>query len=138
MDNGKISQRKGVSPANTMDEYIKHVIIAACKINRINPEIVNPFIPKKQGLRNTFAFKCLLNVSVTPKLTKTAYARLYNNCQQATYHALAYLKELGLVFELGKPRLIKPLQRYIIDKGYNITPKGEKVIRDVLTLAKVF
>ena len=122
----------GVSPVNTNDEGINALIIAAIKINSIRPALMNPYIPIKQGLRNTFAFQCLLNIRVTPRLTKTAYARSFNTSKHSTYHAIDYLMELGLVSELGKPRLIIPFHRFKIDKGYRITPKGNNVIEAVL------
>ncbi len=137
MENQLRERSNGVSPANINDEDINRLIIAANKMNNIRPALINPYIPRKQGLRNAFAFKCLLNINVTPRLTKTAYARSFNTCRQSTCHTIDYLKELGLVYELGKPRLIKPFQRFKVDTAYNITTKGLQVIRDVLTIAGV-
>jgi len=121
-----------VNPVNTRDEGINAIIIAANKLNCLSPAFISAYIPIKRGLRNTFAFQCLLNIKVTPRLTKTTYARSFNTSKHSTYHAINYLMELGLVSELGKPRLIIPLKRYKVDKGYRITPKGNIVIVAVL------
>ena len=137
MENDLYKYNEVVAPVAVIDEHINRVIIDACKLNGISATLVNQYIPMRYGLRNTFAFRCLLNIHVSPRLTKTAYARLYNNCQQATCHAIDYLNELGLVCELGIPRLIKPFQRYKVDKGYKVTNKGYKVIKDVLALAQI-
>ena len=127
----------GVSPVSVNDEGIKCLILAANKLSSFSPSFINPYIPIKQGLRNTFAFQCLLNVKVTPLLTKTAYARSFNTNKQSTRHAIDYLKELGLVSELDKPRLIIPFKSYKVDKVYCITPNGNNVIAAVLTSAGV-
>ena len=126
-----------VSPVSNNDEVINRLVIAYNKINDIRPALIDPYIPRKQGLRNTFAFQCLLNIHVSPRLTKTGYARLFNTCRQSTCHAIDYLNELGLVCELGKPRFIIPFQRFKVDTSYNITPKGFKVVKDVFTIAGV-
>ena len=126
-----------VNPVNTRDEGINAIIIAANKLNCLSPAFISAYIPIKRGLRNTFAFQCLLNVKVTPLLTKTAYARSFNTNKQSTRHAIDYLKELGLVSELDKPRLIIPFKSYKVDKVYCITPNGNNVIAAVLTSAGV-
>ncbi len=72
-----------------------------------------------------------------PRLTKTAYANAFNSCKRSTRHTIDYLKILGLVSELGKPRLIKPFQRFKIDKAYAITPKGSNVITEILISAGI-
>ena len=127
----------GVSPAAVNDKGINDVIIAACKLNSLSPALINPYIPQRAGIRNTFAFQCLLNINVTPRLTKTAYANSFNKCKQSTCLAIDYLIELGLVSELGKPRLIIPFQRFKIDTAYTITPKGSKVVAEILISAGI-
>jgi hypothetical protein len=127
----------GVSSVSINDEHINRLIIVANKINGLRPALIEPHIPRKQGLRSTFAFQCLLNINVVPRLTKAGLARSFNTCRQSTCHTIDYLNELGLVYELGKPRLIIPFQRFKVDTAYNITPKGFQVIRDVLTIAGV-
>ena len=126
-----------VSPGNINDKHINRLIIIANKINGLKPALIDPYIPRKQGLRNTFAFQCLLNINVAPRLTKTAYARSFSTCRQSTCRTIEYLKELGLVYELGRPRIIIPFQRFKVDTAYSITPKGSQLIRDVLTIAGV-
>lgn len=111
--------------------------MAACKLNSLSPTLINLHIPQKAGIRNTFTFQCLLNINLAPQLTKTAYANSFNKCKQSTYLAIDYLKELGLVSELGKPRLIKPFQRFKIDTVYAITPKGSKIITEILISAGI-
>jgi hypothetical protein len=137
MENELCRYNDVVAPVFMNDEHINRVIIASCKLNGISPVLLNPYIPRRPGLRNTFVFTCLLNIYVSPRLTKTAYAKSFNNCQQATCHAIDYLKELGLVREFLKPRLIKPFLRYKIDVGYELTAKGTKVIKEVLNKAGV-
>jgi hypothetical protein len=137
MDNDLYKHNDEVAPDYIVDEHIKRVIVAACKLNGMSPALVNPHIPQRNGLRNTFVFMCLLSIYASPRLTKTAYAKAYNNCQQATCHAIDYLKELGLARVVPKRRLIKPLQRYKIDVGYEMTSKGFKVITDILTKAEI-
>ena len=131
------SDSTGVSPVNINDKDIKRLIIAANKLNTLSPALIDLYIPRRLGLRNTFAFQCLLNIYATPQLTKTAYARSFNTCRQSTCHTIDYLNELGLVCEFGKPRLIVPFQRFKVDIAYNITPKGIKVIAEVLTNAGI-
>lgn len=126
-----------VRPININDKDINRLIIAANKLNSLSPTLINPYIPIKHGLRNTFVFQCLLNIHVSPRLTKTAYAASFNTCKQSTCHAIDYLKELGLVYELGKPRLIIPFQRFKVDKAYRSTPKGNTVIAEVLMTAGI-
>lgn len=127
----------GVNPATGNDKGINCLIIAACKLNNLSPALINPYIPRRAGVRNTFAFQCLLNINVTPRLTKTAYANSFNKCKQSTCHTIDYLKELGLVSELGKPRLIIPFQKFKIDTTYAITPKGSNVITEILISAGI-
>jgi len=127
----------GVSPANINDKDINRLIIAANKLNNLRPALIDLYIPRRSGIRNTFAFQCLLNIYIAPRLTKTACATSFNTCRQSTCHTIDYLKELGLVRECGKPRLIIPFQRFKVDTAYKITPKGNKVITEVLTNAGV-
>ncbi|WP_295655754.1 hypothetical protein [uncultured Mucilaginibacter sp.] len=137
MNRHVLSYSSGVRPVNGNDENINRLIIAACKLNSLSPALIEPYIPRRTGLRNTFAFQYLLNINVNPRLTKTAYANMFNTCRHSTCHVIDYLKELGLVYELGKPRLIKPFQRFKVDTAYNITTKGSKVITGVLKVAGI-
>jgi len=111
-----------VSPGNINDKHINRLIIIANKINGLKPALIDPYIPRKQGLRNTFAFQCLLNINVAPRLTKTAYARSFSTCRQSTCRTIEYFI---------------PFQRFKVDTAYSITPKGSQLIRDVLTIAGV-
>jgi hypothetical protein len=137
MENDLKKYNDVVAPVCINDEHINRVLIAACKLNGIRATVLNPYIPQCYGQRNTFVFKCLLNVYVSPGLTKTAYAKSYSNCQQATCHAIDYLKELGLVREFRMKRLIKPFLCYKTDSAYKLTMKGRKVIMDVLNMVAV-
>ena len=133
----KVSGISRVTTVTVNDKGINDVIIAACKLNSLSPALIDPHIPRRPGIRNTFAFQCLLSINVTPWLTKTAYANSFNRCKQSTCHTIDYLKELGLVSELGKPRLIIPFQKFKIDTAYTITPKGSKVVAEILISAGI-
>lgn len=126
-----------VNLATTDHSMLKRLLLLACKINSISPIVIDRYIPRRYGLRNTFAFRCLLHINISPGMTKTAYSKSFNTCQQATCHAIDYLNALGLIREMGKPRLLIPFQKYTVDKAYKITPKGIKVIKDVFDKADI-
>jgi hypothetical protein len=117
------------------DTTINRFLLFACKLNGLGPAAIDPYLPRRVGLRNTTAFKCLIHVQLSPGLTKAGYSRLYKTCQQSTCHIIDYLLELQLIQTVGKPRLIIPFQAYKIDTGYKITSHGLKVVRSVLDKA---
>ncbi len=126
-----------VIPSTPDDILLNRMLLLACRLNSISPVLIDQYIPRKYGLRNTFAFRCLMHIKAHPGLTKTGYSRLYSTCQQATCHSIDYLNSLGLVREIGKPRLIIPFQAYKIDRAYKVTLRGKKVVKDILDRAGV-
>ena len=122
----------GADVAQLPNEYINFLLLAVCKIGNISSKQLQPFIPAKTGLRNTFVFKCLLNVYVYPRQTKTCYSKTFHTCQSATANAIEYLVTLGLIQLIGRPRLITPFQTYKVDNAYKVTLKGGLIIKNVL------
>lgn len=50
------------------------------------------------------------------------------------YKALPILLEMGYIREIGKPRLIKPFQRFKVDRGYMITDLGKQIVIQTLSV----
>jgi hypothetical protein len=126
------SQAYDVDTITSFDKDMNQAVLLACKLNNISPQQLHPFIPSKAGLRNTFVFKCLLNIYVYPRQTKTFYAKHFHLCQTAAAKAMEYLCSLGLIKPLGRPRLIIPFQTYKVDTAYQLTVNGKMVIKKVM------
>jgi len=107
-------------------------IINIVKFLELKLSTIRKYIPDKKGIRASNCFELLILISANPRTTQW-YLRFVTNSTGFTISKnVNYLLELSLIKQIGKPRLIVPFQKFKVDKGYVITPAGEKLLREIL------
>lgn len=122
-----------VTTITTYCNDIQTLLTAYSRVAFIPAAVITKHIPYNERLRVKTSFNILVIVKLLGSPSRAAILQHGMLGIGSTQYALAYLVRLGFIRTCGKPRLIKPFQRYKIDTGYVITPLGEKTIIAILS-----
>lgn len=95
---------------------------------------LHQYIPPKQGINSSNAFKFLLALSDNPGITLTALKELFNSKSYNNNKSILYLLELGLIQSKKQPYWVAPLHVWRVNITYIISPKGQTNLSDIFRL----
>lgn len=134
---GDLRQEKPLmvfSTTTILDKSIYDTVISLTSLFEFDKMRVREYIPEDGRVKSMTCFKLLLLVVKYPGSSSTALLKYSNN--RTAFLATDRLLSFDLIRVIGKPRLIKPFQRFKVDKGYVITDKGKQVLVKILSSIK--
>ena len=126
----------GAATGNTTHDVYNTHIIELSRFLTTPLQIIRKYIPEKDGKRSSSCYHLLIVVYGNPYSTSGRIRSLLHSSNKVIDEKLKYLVSLSYIKKEDKPRLTIPPDGFKLDKAYNITPKGIKVIRDILSAAK--
>lgn len=128
---GRKGQR-GAEPCLHIGTINNMALLSISKYAITPNTVIHSQIPKTAGIRSSFCYLLMVIISVHPRHTMAYYDDVLGTTFEVVRKAVRYLIRLGYVREVSSPRLIIPLNSYIIDNCYILTPLGRSVLNKLL------
>jgi hypothetical protein len=107
-------------------------VLSIVKYATTPAKVIQAHIPKTPGIRSSFCYLILLLICAHPRHTIGYYNDSLGTTHEVVRKAVRYLLRLNYVKEVRSPRLIIPMNVYMVDTCYILTPSGRKVIQRLL------
>jgi hypothetical protein len=121
-----------VTTPPTAEQIVNTTVTAYINVHRITNAKIIGCMPGCVGNRPRYILMLLMAVKAYNGCTRKRIMTDLGYSGHSVLRGFKYLYENGYISQVGMARLIKPFQRYIVDKGYVITEAGEMVLRAII------
>lgn len=122
-----------VTTPTPQDELIKRAITDYFLITNITTSKIRGCMPIPKGYRVRYAFKVLIAIQGLKRPSKTNLVNYMSAGTTSLIKMVDWLYAEGYIKDVPKPRLIKPFQKYKVDKGYILTDKGKQCLYKIIS-----